>query len=183
MLWKWIFWHCLWAKVPLFHAFPSTFTHHCGSEIIMWTLQKVINLKECQFCREPSRKWKGDNKQLFVQFIQALQQDNKEILLMLDANEEIGSTSLGISTILNKCSIIDILRHWHQEIRSPVTYNRGTKTIDYILGSAHCRGDAVERGGILPFYKNIQAEPHQSPIHWLWPEKRRKSKRYSASKA
>ena len=37
-----------------------------------------------------------------IQFIQALQQDNKEILLMLDANEEIGSSSSGISMILSE---------------------------------------------------------------------------------
>ena len=37
-------------------TFPSTFTPHCGSEIIIWTLEKVIKLKEWQFCRGSSRK-------------------------------------------------------------------------------------------------------------------------------
>ena len=90
-------------------------------------------------------------------FINQHQRKDREIILMMDANEEIGINSKGIATLLSECSLTDLLQHRHPTLQTPVTYNRGTKSIDYILGTSHFN-EAVERCGILPFYHHIQAE-------------------------
>ena len=79
---------------------------------------------------------------------------------MMDANEEIGINSKGIATLLSECSLTDLLQHRHPTLQSPVTYNRGTKTKDYILGTSNCN-EAVERCRILPFNHHMQAD-HRS---------------------
>jgi len=56
--------------------------------------------------------------------------------------------------------LTDLLQHRHPTLQIPVTYNRGTKTIDYILGTSH-GNEAVERCRILPFNPHIQAD-HRS---------------------
>ena len=76
----------------------------------------------------------------------------------MDANEEIGINSKGIAALLSECSLTDLIQHRHPStLQSPVAYKRGTKTIDYILGTSHCN-EAVEKCGILPFYHHIQAD-------------------------
>ena len=70
-------------------------------------------------------------------FINEQQRKDREIILMMDANEEIGINSKGIATLLSECSLTDLLQHRHPTLQIPVTYNRGTKTIDYILGTSN----------------------------------------------
>ena len=65
-------------------------------------------------------------------FINQHQRKDREIILMMDANEEIGINSKGIVTLLSECSLTDLLQHRHPTLQTPVTYNRGTKSIDYI---------------------------------------------------
>lgn len=56
------------------------------------------------------------------------QAKGRENLLMLDASEEIGTTSQSIAVILSEFSLIDNLMQFkHPSLQSPVTYNRGSK--------------------------------------------------------
>jgi Reverse transcriptase (RNA-dependent DNA polymerase) len=90
-------------------------------------------------------------------FITSHQAKGREILLMLDANEALGDTAKGLASILLECSLYNLMTVKHPNLIPPATYARGSKTIDYILGSKHCR-NAVEAGGFLPFYDLIQAD-------------------------
>jgi len=92
-----------------------------------------------------------------IQFIQSHQSKGREILLMIDANEAVGDSSQGIDSVMCACALYNIMQATHPEIELPVTYNRGTKTIDHMLGSQHCL-NSTKRARIWPFYNDIQAD-------------------------
>ena len=94
-----------------------------------------------------------------IKFVQDSHLKGYEILLMMDANEELGQSSQGTEAILSECGLSNLLKGLHPEEEEPVTYDRGSKTIDYILGSQHIQF-STKKGGILPFYHGIKAD-HQ----------------------
>ena len=57
------------AMVPSFHAFPSSFAHHCGSEIIMWISKRFTDLKEWQF---PGESWRIRGQEVLAIVVTAL---------------------------------------------------------------------------------------------------------------
>jgi hypothetical protein len=73
-----------------------------------------------------------------------------EIILLIDANEEIGSKPGGISSAIARNGLYDIIANQHNTKDCPNTYIRGTKRIDYIFGTEkvmkHC-----QNSGVLPF--------------------------------
>jgi len=56
---------------------------------------------------------------------------------MLDANEAVGDSAHGITSVMSECALLDIRHAIHPDIEVPVTYDRGSKTIDHILGYKH----------------------------------------------
>jgi len=65
-----------------------------------------------------------------IKFIQDHQGRGREILLVLNANKEVGKKSQGITALVQECSLYDILATSHPDQQTPVTFNRGSKTID-----------------------------------------------------
>jgi hypothetical protein len=51
----------------------------------------------------------------------------REILLMIDANEFIGERPGGMTTIMGKMEMTDLVRHVHPNIPEPNTFARGSK--------------------------------------------------------
>jgi plasmid stabilization system protein ParE len=84
-------------------------------------------------------------------------QEGKEIILMSDANESVGDKPGGITSIIGKAGLTDMIRFCHPHDEDINTHSRGTKQIDYIFGSAgvlrHC-----DRAGILPFGSGYQSD-------------------------
>jgi hypothetical protein len=76
--------------------------------------------------------------------------EGHEIILMIDANEVIGQTPGGLTSVIGKIGMTDLIRYRHQTEESINTYARGTKQMDYLYGTdlirQHCTG-----AGILPF--------------------------------
>jgi hypothetical protein len=72
------------------------------------------------------------------------------IILMMDANEPIGKSPGGLTLIMGKAGMSDILRFKHQNIENLNTYARGSQQIDFIFCTEnilpHC-----QRAGALPF--------------------------------
>jgi hypothetical protein len=75
---------------------------------------------------------------------------NYEIILLLDANKEIGKTPGGLGQVIAKNGLFDIIANQHAAETYPNTYIRGTQRIDYIFGMEqvlkHCK-----TSGMLPF--------------------------------
>jgi len=63
-------------------------------------------------------------------------QSTHNILLCLDANDSsTDSTNKGIECIIDETALINLHHHRHPQTPSPATYNRGSQTIDYCLGT------------------------------------------------
>jgi hypothetical protein len=73
-----------------------------------------------------------------------------EIVLMIDANEHVGDKPGGITSIMGRLGMTELIRHLHPNSLEPNTHIRGSQPIDYIFGTAKVRENSVE-AGILPF--------------------------------
>jgi hypothetical protein len=84
------------------------------------------------------------------EFLTKCKKSGSEIVLMIDANESIGDKPGGLTTILGRLELTDLVRCNHPNTTEPNTHARGSTRIDYIFGSKtirkHCK-----RSGILPF--------------------------------
>jgi hypothetical protein len=73
-----------------------------------------------------------------------------DILLMINANEDIGSQPGGLSNTISSAGLFDLVDARHNAGSYPNTYARGTKRIDYIFGTERVRKHCIS-SGILPF--------------------------------
>jgi hypothetical protein len=90
-----------------------------------WNQQKI-------FMRDRQSKTSPDPRKQFVtdpiQFINAKQASDHEIILNLDANEVLGKESQGIAKIMRECDMVDLLdkQELEHEDQLKDTYQRGT---------------------------------------------------------
>jgi len=97
-----------------------------------------------------------DPREIFVmdltKQIQQWQQQKYEILLCMDANENMAriSPTQGIGRLLHATGLIDLHKHRQPRRPTPPTYNRGTTTIDTCLGSP-LFAQALQAAWYLPF--------------------------------
>ena len=77
-----------------------------------------------------------------------------EVLLMVDANSPL--SDVHFSKFMTDTGLFDVLGALHG-MDSPRTYNRGSKTIDFILGTENIIR-AVRRGGMLKFKDGIDRD-------------------------
>jgi hypothetical protein len=74
-----------------------------------------------------------------------------EIILMINANEEVGLLPGGISNVISSAGLFDLIDTRHNAMHYPNTsYARGSKHIDYIFGTEQIQQYCVS-SGILPF--------------------------------
>jgi hypothetical protein len=122
-----------------------------------WTQQWLV-LRENQQHPDPQKEFCSDlDKEL-----KKWKENKHEIILMLDANEEIGGKPGGLGQVVANNGLYDVMANQHNAEQYPPTYARGTKRIDYIFGTEkiqqHCKSS-----GILPF--NIGYPSDHAPIY------------------
>jgi hypothetical protein len=73
-----------------------------------------------------------------------------EIILMIDANETVGEKPGGLTSVIGKAGLVDLVQHRHPHDDAVNTHARGSKQIDYIFAT---KGVSIvcNRAGILPF--------------------------------
>jgi hypothetical protein len=76
---------------------------------------------------------------------------------MIDANESIGSRSGGLTDIMTQLNMADLITLHHGIGNEPNTHIRGSKRIDYILGTQRVQ-DCCTSSGILPFYNGYVSD-------------------------
>lgn len=110
-----------------------------------WT-QHWLMLRETQKDPEPLKEFLTD----FNEVLKKWTSQGHEIILMIDANEEIGCKPGGLGQVLATNGLHDIIANFHDTEEFPNTYLRGTKRIDYIFGT---RGvlQNCKACGMLPF--------------------------------
>jgi hypothetical protein len=89
-------------------------------------------------------------------------QQEYDIVLMIDANEMIGSKKGGLTDIMIQLNMTDLITLHHGVENEPNTHLRGSQRIDYILGTKWVQ-ECCTHSGILPFY-NGYASDHR-PIY------------------
>jgi hypothetical protein len=82
--------------------------------------------------------------------LQEWREQGSEILLLIDANEHIGEKPGGLTSIMGKLEMADLVRHRHPSDTEPNTHIRGSQRIDYIFGTPKIR-EHCTKAGILPF--------------------------------
>jgi hypothetical protein len=86
------------------------------------------------------------------QLITRQREEGNEIILLIDANE-CSADNKQFQTFLQSTGLIDLVALKHGE-QSPPTYHRGSKTIDYILGTP-ATADCVTKCGFDSFDESI----------------------------
>jgi hypothetical protein len=76
---------------------------------------------------------------------------------MMDANETIGDKPGGLTPIFNRIGLIDLIHHLHHVNDTVNTYARGSKRINYILGTKKVQ-EHCTRSGMLPFGVGYQSD-------------------------
>jgi hypothetical protein len=80
-----------------------------------------------------------------------------EIILMIDANKTLGDNTRGITEIMVNNNMADLVALHHGTSNEPNTYLRGSKRIDYILGTKRVQ-EFCTSSGILPFYNGYSSD-------------------------
>ena len=91
-----------------------------------------------------------------IQQINQWQTDNSDIILMIDANEQVDDRNSGLARLIHSCQLIDLTTSKHSET-PPNTYHRSERRLDYILGSPRVQ-QAIIRSGYLPFHEIIRSD-------------------------
>jgi hypothetical protein len=110
-----------------------------------WTQQWLL-LRETQIEPDPITEFNKDLHKCLEEW----RKQKYEILLMIDANEEIGEQPGGLGQIVAKNGLYDILANRFDTENAPNTYMRGSKRIDYIFGTERVLQNC-KSCGILPF--------------------------------
>jgi hypothetical protein len=87
-------------------------------------------------------------------------QKGYEIILMIDANETIGENPGGLNFLIRQARLTDLIHHKHPTLQQTNTYARGTKQIDYILGTKRVR-EWCSASGMLPFGTGYSSDHRQ----------------------
>jgi len=85
-----------------------------------------------------------------IQQIQTWCAMGKEVILSMDANEDVDHPQSDIMRLFNETDLIDLHTHCYPATPKPATHQRGSHPIDLIAGSPRCAG-ATRRAWMLPF--------------------------------
>jgi hypothetical protein len=118
-----------------------------------WMQQWVLLREEGITDPDPVREFYKDLEKQLMQW----KDKGKEILLLIDANEPVGEKPDGLTSIIGKAGLTDLVRHCHPHDDDINTHARGSKQIDFIFGSPNIRQHCT-RAGILPFGYGYQSD-------------------------
>jgi len=82
--------------------------------------------------------------------IKQWRQTNKEVLVCMDANENVDDAKANISRLYVETDLTDLHHHRYPSLRKPATHQRGSKPIDLMAGSP-LTADALISAWICPF--------------------------------
>jgi len=85
-----------------------------------------------------------------IELIKSWTQAGKEILLGMDANEDVDNPRSKITRLFTETGLIDLHNHRHPANRKPATHQRGSAPIDIIAGT-QLLAEALQLAWILPF--------------------------------
>ena len=94
---------------------------------------------------------------LFKYVTQLDLQQKDMLLIMLDANESLGTDNTGISHLTTSLGLIDLFPRYHQSKCKIATQSRGSERIDFMFGSPNILPHIVQCG-YLSFNQDIESD-------------------------
>jgi hypothetical protein len=76
---------------------------------------------------------------------------------MLDANEQIGNNSHGLTHLMRECHLVDLFHQHHGVCPEFPTFAFGSQRLDYAIGSATLL-PFLNKCGYLPFYQGVSTD-------------------------
>jgi len=67
--------------------------------------------------------------------IQKWRSEHKEVLLCMDANENVSDPKARLARLFSETDLIDLHYHCYPSVKKPATYQRGSHPIDLMAGS------------------------------------------------
>ena len=110
------------------------------------TQQHSLLVRQNDKVTDPRTAFRRD----LTSFLQQLRASNHGIILLGDFNERFGEDPAGMSRIATDFNLIDLMRFQHPHLVEVATYARGSKRLDYVLGSVEI-ANAIENCGYEPF--------------------------------
>ena len=89
--------------------------------------------------------------------VQEWQKKKLEVIIMIDANETMGTEAEGIASLTTTCNLTDIHAYHHERINNIASYARGTKRIDFIFTTKNLV-EKTTASGFLAFYDGIETD-------------------------
>lgn len=80
-----------------------------------------------------------------------------DVLVLMDANERLGSSSHGLTKLMRECKLVDLFHHHHGVCPEFATFDLGQNRLDYAIGS-HSLLPYIVKCGYLAFYHGISSD-------------------------
>lgn len=115
-------------------------------------------LQQCRIMRSNNVAMPNPPKQFYrdlAKDIQKWRKEKTEVILMWDANDAIESNHPDLINFMNKTNLAPTHLHFPK-----ATYHRGTKCIDFIMGTPKVRENVIS-AGYYPFYEGLWSSDHR----------------------
>lgn len=99
--------------------------------------------------------------------IKQLQSGLDEFLIVLDANEKLGSNSRGLTYLMRECNLIDLFHQHHGICPTFPTYDDGRNRLDYAIGSSSLL-PYIHKCGYLLFYQGVSSDHRGLFLDFHW---------------
>lgn len=144
-------------KLNIITAYRVTLSQQVTSKKAITT-----NAQQVEVLRDRNLQQVKPRQQFIYDFIEQFSEmfadENNYNLLMIDANENIENPEKeGITKLINSLNLVNIYQKIHLDYTNFPTYNNGSKTIDYILGSRNII-EYITKVGYLKFHECFDSD-------------------------
>ena len=90
-------------------------------------------------------------------YVKSLQSELDEIMILMDANEQLGTSTQGLTYLMRECKLVDLFHQNHGVCPAFTTYGNGNRRLDYAIGSSPLV-PFIQKCGYLPFYQGVSSD-------------------------
>ena len=92
-----------------------------------------------------------------TKYVKTLQSGLDEIIILLDANEQLGTSNHGLTYLMRECKLVDLFHQHHGVCPAFPTFDSGSNRLDYAIGTSSLL-PFIQKCGYLPFYQGVSSD-------------------------
>ena len=93
-----------------------------------------------------------------IESVKEWRKDLDDVMILLDANQDLtSSTGQSLTTLMRECQLVNLFHHHHGVRPTFSTYDLGSKRLDYAIVTATL-SPYVIKCGYLPFYLGVSSD-------------------------